>query len=242
MTLSAPVSTARDTRSARPTSRVQSEPDSPYSVSLASRIASSSSRNGNTLTTGPKISSRQCRSAFERASNTVGGNHHPFASGAVPVLVEGEAVIFDSLAIMEYANDLAGGRLWPSDPLARATARSLFAWQHAGLSGLCARLSFESAFYEDRRVMTAGEREEASRFFELCEHALLRSGGPWLAGELSLADLALVPTVVRLLAHSPDLEATPEGAAWAQRLMARPAVEEWMAEARVLPPVWLDDY
>lgn len=162
--------------------------------------------------------------------------------GSVPVLVEGEAVIFDSLAIMEYASDLAGGRLWPTDAIARAAARSLFAWQHAGLSGLCARLSFESAFYAERRVMTASERDEASRFFEVCEHALLRSGGPWLAGDLSLADLALVPTVVRLMAHSPDLDAAPEGAAWAQRLMARPAVEEWMAEARSLPPVWLDDY
>src|SRR3954454_895223 len=82
LTLSAPVSTARDTRSARPRSRVHSEPDRPYSVSLASRIASASSRNGSTESTGPKTSSRQCRSPVEWASNTVGGNHQPSPVGA----------------------------------------------------------------------------------------------------------------------------------------------------------------
>ena len=55
-------STPRATRSARPTSRVQIEPDRPYSVSLAIAIASASSSNGSTATTGPNTSSRQTRS------------------------------------------------------------------------------------------------------------------------------------------------------------------------------------
>src|SRR5690606_22716825 len=41
---------------------------------------------------------------------------------AVPVLVDGDAVIFDSLAIMEYANDLCGGGLLPRDAIMRARA------------------------------------------------------------------------------------------------------------------------
>jgi glutathione S-transferase len=162
--------------------------------------------------------------------------------GAVPVLVEGDAVIFDSLAIMEYANDLAGGRLLPADPVARAQARSLLAWQHSGLSGLCGRLSFESAFYPDRRALTSSEQAEAERVFAAWESALHSSGGPWLAGALSLADLAFVPTVVRLLAHAPGLAAWPRTATWTVRLLGRPAVEEWMREARGQPPVYLDDY
>src|SRR5204862_7233394 len=52
---------------------------------------------------------------------------------SVPVLVVDDHVIFDSLAIMEYANDIAGGTLLPADPLDRAAARSIVAWQHAGL-------------------------------------------------------------------------------------------------------------
>ncbi|MBX9401641.1 glutathione S-transferase family protein [Lysobacter sp. BMK333-48F3] len=162
--------------------------------------------------------------------------------GAVPVLVEGDHVVYDSLAIMEYANDLSGGALLPRDLAARATARSLVSWQHAGLSGLCARLSFESAFYPDRRAMTENEQAETERIAAAWEGALQRNGGPWLCAELSLADLAFVPTVVRLLAHAPDLSAYPLSVEWASRLLRRPAVDEWMRHARGLPPVYLDDY
>lgn len=166
--------------------------------------------------------------------------------GAVPVLVDEGTVIFDSLAIMEYANELAGGALLPDDVRERARVRSLLAWQHAGLSGLCPRLSFESAFYPDRRAMTADEVADASRIFDAWEAELARSGGPYLAGALSLGDLAFVPTVVRLQAHVPqsafDVSRWPLSAAWMDALLARDAVRVWMDEARSLPPVCLVDY
>lgn len=166
--------------------------------------------------------------------------------GAVPVLVDAGTVIFDSLAIMEYANELAGGVLLPADARERAHVRSLLAWQHAGLSGLCPRLSFESAFYPDRRAMTQDEVADAARIFDAWEAELARSGGPCLAGALSLADLAFVPTVVRLHAHVPqsriDMARWPRTAAWMETLLARDPVREWMDEARTLPPVRLDDY
>ena len=53
-----PVSRARATRSARPPSRVQIEPESPYAESFAIRTASASSANAMTAATGPKTSSR----------------------------------------------------------------------------------------------------------------------------------------------------------------------------------------
>lgn len=166
--------------------------------------------------------------------------------GAVPVLVDEGTVIFDSLAIMEYASELAGGTLLPADPRARAHARSLLAWQHAGLSGLCPRLSFESAFYPDRRAMTGGELADAARILDAWENELARSGSPYLAGALSLADLAFAPTVVRLHAHLPqspiDMARWPLAAAWMDRMLLRDSVREWMDEARGLPPVWSDDY
>src|SRR5688572_19150915 len=83
-TLRLPDSTPRATRIARPRSRVQMEPDRPYSVSLARRTASSSSSNARTDTTGPKISSRQCRSAPVRDSSTVGGYQKPAPEGQEP--------------------------------------------------------------------------------------------------------------------------------------------------------------
>src|SRR5262249_31932047 len=96
---------------------------------------------------------------------------------AVPVLADGDVVIFDSLAIMESANEPGAGRLLPADVRRRAHARSLLAWQHSGLSGICARLSFESAFYPQRRAMTAAEQSECARIFKAWEDELHGSGG-----------------------------------------------------------------
>ena len=162
--------------------------------------------------------------------------------GAVPVLVDDGTVIYDSLAIMEYANELGGGCLLPSHPKQRAHARSLLAWQHSGLSGICPRLSYESSFYVERRKMTDQEFAEARRIFDVWESELETSGGPFLLGDLSLADLAFVPAVLRLAAHTDRLGEWPLTHAWSQRLLARPSVVEWLDAARVLPPVGLDDY
>ena len=161
---------------------------------------------------------------------------------AVPVLVDDGVVIFDSLAIMEYANELGGGRLLPADLRRRAHARSLLAWQHSGLSGICARLSFESAFYPRRRAMTTVEQSEAARLFKVCEDELRASGGPYLLGELALPDLALVPAVLRLAAHRPDFEPWPLTKAWSERLVARASVQQWLRDAEGLPPVGLEEY
>ena len=69
-----PDSTARATRSALAPSRVHTDPDSPYIVSLARRIASASSSNGITTAIGPKISSRAARARGSTGASTVGAN------------------------------------------------------------------------------------------------------------------------------------------------------------------------
>ena len=59
-------------------------------------------------------------------------------SGAlrVPVLIDGDAHIWDSLAIVEYVNEKIGGRAWPADPLLRAHARSVSSEMHSGFQAL----------------------------------------------------------------------------------------------------------
>lgn len=161
---------------------------------------------------------------------------------AVPVLDTGRTVIYDSNAIMEFANDISGGALLPRDIEARAHARALVAWQHAGLSSLCRRISFESAFYPIKRPLTAAEQDECNRLFRAYEAPLARHGGPYLFGEVSLADFMHAPTVVRLARHDADTAAWPLTRAWMRVLLAHPLVEEWLAEADALPPIWYDDY
>jgi glutathione S-transferase len=162
--------------------------------------------------------------------------------GAVPVLIDGEAIIYDSLAIMEYANELGDGSLLPTDTKLRAQTRSLVAWQHSGLSNLCPRLSFESSFYPDKRAMSSDELTDAKRLFDVFEMSLQRSGGPFLVGALSLADLVFVPTLIRIMSHGPNSDTWPLTQVWHKLLMSRDSVQEWMQEAMSLPPVLLDDY
>jgi glutathione S-transferase len=163
-------------------------------------------------------------------------------SATVPALVIDEAVIFDSLAIMEYACDCADGALLPRDPVLRAEARSLLAWQHAGLSAIAARISFESAFYRFKRSLTAAEIAETRRLFDCLETALVRSGGPFLFGAVSLADCTLVPAVLRLLRHDLPLDAWPRCRQWSTRLLGLGPVAEWLEIADRLPPIWYDEY
>jgi glutathione S-transferase len=160
----------------------------------------------------------------------------------VPALLVGERTIFDSLAIMEYANDVSGGQLLPLDPLRRAQARSLMAWQHAGLSGICARISFESAFYPYKRSLTDEENAEAARFFGAIEPLLLESGGPFLFGGPGLADYMLAPTAVRLLRHDPMTDEWPAAREWMEATLAHQLVSSWLAEADREPAIWYDDY
>ena len=160
----------------------------------------------------------------------------------VPVLVDGDVVIFDSQAIMEYANDLSGGALLPRQIADRAKARSLMAWQHAGLSNICQRISFESAFYPFKRSLMDVERAECRRLFDCFERTLELSGGPFLFEQLSLADLMLAPTVVRLTRHDLDLAPWPRSKSWTVALLERPSVIEWMAQADAQPHIWFDDY
>jgi len=163
-------------------------------------------------------------------------------SASAPLLVVDGAAIFDSLAIMEFANDLCGGQLLPAAPLARAQARALLAWQHAGLSGICRRISFESAFYPLKRPLAPHEVAEAERLLRPLDDHLAANGGPFLFGALSLADLALTPTVIRLTRHALDLSGWPRVRAWSEAVLGLPDVVAWLAEAAALPPIWYDDY
>jgi glutathione S-transferase len=163
-------------------------------------------------------------------------------SATVPLLVVDDHAIFDSIAIMEFANELGGGQLLPADPIERAKARSLVSWQHAGLSNICARISFESAFYPYKRPLTDEEQAEAKRLFDHLEQLLEAGDGPFLFGDLSLADCMLVPAVVRLTRHATDLSAHPASKAWTEALLARASVARWMTAADTLPHIWFDDY
>ncbi len=161
---------------------------------------------------------------------------------AVPVLDDDGTIIFDSMAIMEYANELGDGSLLPRELKLRAKARAFAAWQHSTFSRTCPCLSFESAFYADKKTLSKDEIDAIEWVYNIWETSIKACAGDYLVGDYSLADIALIPSVVRFSSHLQPGDNWPCTAAWIERLLARPHVKTWMDEAYQQPPIYLPGY
>ena len=161
---------------------------------------------------------------------------------AVPVLVDGEHVIFDSLAIMEYASELGTTSLWPEDIHARAIARSFTAWQHSTFGRVCASLSFESSFYPNKKTLSADELSQLHSIYALWDETVGRFGGNYLIGEFSIADIMLTPSVIRFSTHLAPDDRWPNTARWFEHLLNRPYIKQWLEEAYLEEPIYLPGY
>ncbi|GAA6143150.1 glutathione S-transferase family protein [Hydrogenophaga sp. 5NK40-0174] len=157
------------------------------------------------------------------------------ALGKVPVLTDGDLVIWDTLAIAEYlAEQFPEKSLWPADKAARARARSLCAEMHSGFSGLRSHchMNIEADLSQVGRVIwrdQAAVRSEVQRLHTIWGDALKAHGGPMLFGEFSVADAFFAPVVSRLVTYALPVE--PEIRAYMDRVMALPGVQAWVRDA-----------
>lgn len=161
---------------------------------------------------------------------------------AIPVLNDDGFVIFDSMAIMEYANELGSNTLLPSDIKARARARSLAAWQHSTFGRVCPCLFFESAFYPEKKSLSADEIQAIENIYTIWEESILQFDGGYLVGDYSLADIMFVPSVIRLSSHLQPDKRWPNVQKWIKKLLNRPYVKEWLDEAYKQEPIYLPGY
>jgi len=161
---------------------------------------------------------------------------------AVPVLVDNGTVIYDSNAIMEYANELGNNTLLPTELKLRAQVRSLVAWQHSTFAKVCPCLSFESAFYKEKKQLSANEIKSAEWVYSIWETHISENDGGYLAGKFSLADIALLPSVLRLKSHHPVSNHFPNVIQWMEKLLNRRYVKEWLTDAYALDPIYCEGY
>ncbi|MET0294334.1 MAG: glutathione S-transferase family protein [Phenylobacterium sp.] len=152
-------------------------------------------------------------------------------AGKVPILKDGELVVWDSLAICEYlAERLPEARLWPAEAAARAMARSACAEMHAGFPAL--RQEAPMALGEPTRASELSEAAGADsrRIVGLWRQMLARFGGPFLAGEWSIADAFYTPVATRFRTYGVKLsDYGDEGraGAYCQRLLETPEYVVW---------------
>ena len=160
--------------------------------------------------------------------------HSP--SGLVPVLKDGGLTVWDSLAICEYlAEKFPAAKLWPDDPEMRAMARAAASEMHSGFQSL--RGECPMALEAEPKVMSLSEatQKNVRRIVALWSDLLGRSGGPFLAGEWSIADAFYTPVATRFRTygvHLSDYGDDGTCGAYATRLLATPEFREWEAAAR----------
>ena len=160
--------------------------------------------------------------------------HSPTAR--VPCLHDGALRIWDSLAIVEYLAERHGG-VWPLDATARAWARSAAAEMHSGYQALRNQCSMSCGQRVELRERTPTLESDLARLRELWAEGLARFGGPYLAGSKFCAvDAFFAPVAFRLQTYGIALGADCD--AYATRLRALPAMQDWYAAALREP--WRD--
>ena len=154
--------------------------------------------------------------------------HSP--SGKVPCLIDGETVIWDSLAICEYLAEKAPA-LWPAEAKVRAEARAVSAEMHSGFTSLRHDLPMEVSAYKPHDRRTAGADADIPRIVSIWQGCRKRFGahGPFLFGTFSIADAMYAPVVWRFLTYAVSLP--PEAKAWMEMMAALPAMQDWRAGA-----------
>lgn len=158
------------------------------------------------------------------------------SSGKVPILWDGETVVWDSLAIIDWLADKVGrDRYWPKDDVARGMARSMAAEMHSGYMALRRECPMNTRKQFTEVTISEEARADAVRILQTWAEARSRFGreGPYLFGTFSAADIMLAPVVTRFVTYSFTLPGF--AAAYVEAMMAHQWMIEWYAQAAEEP-------
>ncbi len=153
----------------------------------------------------------------------------------VPVLVDGELVIWDTLAIAEYlAETFPEKKLWPALVADRARARSICAEMHSGFNGLRSHcgMNIEASLPEVGARLLREEptvKSDLDRIVQMWGDLLAQHGGPMLFGDFSIADAYFAPVGTRITTYG--LPVPPAISAYIARVQALPGVKAWIDDA-----------
>jgi glutathione S-transferase len=161
----------------------------------------------------------------------------------VPVLIDGDVRVWDSMAIAEYAadqiarwrSDVPGAepRVWPADAAARAHARSLAAEMHSGFQALRTLCPMNVRARDVKVRATPELAADIARIDRIWSGTRHRFGGagPWLFGEYTAADAMFAPVAVRFRSYGAQL--SPRSREYLETLLRDPLLGEWFAAAEL---------
>jgi glutathione S-transferase len=166
----------------------------------------------------------------------------PGGSGRVPVLIDGDARVWESLAILEYvAEKFPAAGLWPPNVAARARARAIASEMHAGFLSLRRHLPMNVARPVKKRMLDDGAAANAGRIDAIWSECRSAFGadGPFLFGAFGAADAMYAPIVWRF--HTYAVEVGAAARDYMRAMTALPAWNEWREAARREPWVLAQD-
>ena len=152
--------------------------------------------------------------------------------GKVPVLVDGDLAVWDTLAISEYvAEKFPEKKLWPTAAAHRAHARSICAEMHSGFMGIRTACPMNiDAYLPEIGALALRDKEavrnDLKRIDTLLSSLLKEHKGPMLFGEFSIPDAYFSPVVMRIKTYALPVSAETQG--YMERLCAMPGVKAWI--------------
>jgi glutathione S-transferase len=162
------------------------------------------------------------------------------SSGKMPILWDGEAVVWESMAIMEYLADKVGrDRFWPKDNVARGMARSIVSEMHSNFQSLRSELPMNIRRRVELPGLSDATKHDIVRILGLWAEARARHGGagPYLFGTFGAADIFYAPVVTRFVTYGigvPGFAQAYMQAIWEHDWMAQwigaAGEEEWVIE------------
>lgn len=161
------------------------------------------------------------------------GDEFAPSSGKVPILWDGDTVVWDSLAIVEWlAERTEPTKFWPADAPARAMARSMAAEMHSSFAALRREHPMNIRQIYPPRPLSADAVSDIRRVLELWAEARARFGGTgdFLFGEFGAADIMFAPVVTRFATYSIPLPRF--AAAYSAAIVAHPFMQDWIAAAQ----------
>ena len=192
-------------------------------------------KNYSSWSLRPWLLMRELAICFEERMQTFseGSSFEAFRSfsptGLVPCLRDGDAAIWDSLAITEYLAERHPG-VWPEQAGARSWARCAAAEMHSGFATLRERCTMNCGIRVRLGEIPPRLARDLARLAELWNEGLARFGGPFLAGgRFSAVDAFFAPVAFRIQTYGLTLD--DKSMAYATRLLALPGMRLWYAEA-----------
>ena len=161
-------------------------------------------------------------------------------AGRVPVLIDGDVHVWDTLAIAEYLAERFPERgLWPADVASRARARSICAEMHAGFPTLRRAMPMNVSARLPGMGWSVAVQDDVDRLVALWRACLDESGGPLLFGAFTIADAYFAPVMSRLSTYAVALPA--DIAAYRDRVLDLDGMRAWSAAAAEETEFLLED-